>query len=114
MTQKEKLQAELIRQLGLMTNLVRLKYGNLDKDIYSEIEKSEKLLESISQLQEGEAKDESFIITVEQRTEEIISSNPFNIHQSRLEGWQFREAIRFLAKQIDILHNIRIKNGKTK
>lgn len=55
-----------------------------------------------------------WIDTVERRTEEIISSNPYSIHPSRLEGYQFREAIRFLAKQIDTLHNLRIQSWKTK
>jgi hypothetical protein len=35
---------DLLAALKLMTSLTRLKYGNLDKDVYSEIEKSERLI----------------------------------------------------------------------
>lgn len=41
---KEKLR-EVIKQFSIMTDLVRLKYGNLDKDIYNEILKSEKMID---------------------------------------------------------------------
>lgn len=35
---------ELLKQLGTMTFLVRLKYGNLDADVYAEILRSEAVL----------------------------------------------------------------------
>ena len=42
---------ELIEKLKLMTSLCRLKYGNLDKEVYDEIEKSELLLKKAEQNQ---------------------------------------------------------------
>jgi hypothetical protein len=39
---------KLLKQLGLMTYLVRLKYGNLDKDVYAQINESENLIESLT------------------------------------------------------------------
>jgi len=59
----------------------------------------------------------SNIVTVEQRVVEILDDDiTFNGHPSRLEAYQERCAIQFLAKQIDILHKIRIgrTNKKTK
>jgi|GEM_PF-5683018 len=38
---------QLVKQLSLMTYLVRLKYGNLDKDVYAQIEESENLIDSL-------------------------------------------------------------------
>jgi len=38
---------KLVKQLSLMTYLVRLKYGNLDKDVYAQIEESENLIDSL-------------------------------------------------------------------
>lgn len=35
---------ELATSLSLMTSLCRLKYGNLNKDVYAEIEKAESLV----------------------------------------------------------------------
>ena len=35
---------DMLQQLTLMTALCRLKYGNLDKDVYAEILKSEKVI----------------------------------------------------------------------
>jgi len=56
--------------------------------------------------------EDTMAITVERRTEEILSNNPYSIHPSRLESYQFREAIRFLSKEIDILHRLRINIKK--
>lgn len=36
----------LEKSLTVMTSLCRIKYGNLDKDVYAEIEKAEQLLNS--------------------------------------------------------------------
>lgn len=35
---------ELLAALKIMTPLVRLKYGNLDKDVFAEVEKSEAII----------------------------------------------------------------------
>jgi len=45
----------------------------------------------------------SFIITTADRIDGILGSNPNSIHPGRIEGYQFRECIRLLAKQVDIL-----------
>ncbi len=37
---------ELVKQLSIMTSLCRIKYGNLDADVYAEIEKSETLIKN--------------------------------------------------------------------
>lgn len=39
---------DLFEQLAIMTSLVRIKYGNLDKDVYAQIEKAEALLTKAS------------------------------------------------------------------
>lgn len=44
---------KLVAALGIMTALCRIKYGNLDPDVYAEIEKSEALLAEIEK-QAGE------------------------------------------------------------
>jgi hypothetical protein len=38
---------ELLKQLTVMTALCRLKYGNIDKDVYTEILKSEDIINKI-------------------------------------------------------------------
>jgi hypothetical protein len=45
----------------------------------------------------------SFIVTTADRIDGILGSNPNSIHPDRIEGYQFRECIRLLAKQVDIL-----------
>lgn len=44
---------KLVAALGVMTQLCRIKYGNLEPDVYAEIEKSEALLMEIEK-QAGE------------------------------------------------------------
>ena len=39
---------DIIRSMNVMTQLARLKYGNLDKDVYSEIEKAEILCNKLA------------------------------------------------------------------
>lgn len=39
---------ELLTQLEIMTALCRIKYGNLDKDVYAQIEKSETLIKKLN------------------------------------------------------------------
>lgn len=38
---------DILKHLKIMTALVRLKYGNLNKDVYGEIEVCEKLIQSV-------------------------------------------------------------------
>lgn len=40
---------ELLKKLKFMTALVRLKYGNRDKEIFKEIEESESLIKSLGE-----------------------------------------------------------------
>lgn len=67
----------------------------------------------LAALQAGEAKDdnikEDMVVTVEQRTINILLDDTFSGHPSREESYQQRNAIKFLAQQIDVLHTIRIK-----
>lgn len=53
------------------------------------------------------------IITIEQRTTEILNKcSVYSVHPSRENDWQIRTAIIFLAKEIDTLHKIRIITNK--
>lgn len=52
---------------------------------------------------------EETIVTVEQRTIDILLDDTFSGHPSREEAYQQRNAIKFLAREIDILHKIRIR-----
>lgn len=47
-----------------------------------------------------------------QTVEELLNSNPLSVHPSRESDYQCREAIRFLAEQIDTLWQI-VKAYKT-
>jgi hypothetical protein len=61
-----------------------------------------------------ESKDElreDWIITVRKRLEELYAK-PFNGHPSREDISKNKDAIFFLADQIDHLHKIRIKSKK--
>lgn len=53
-------------------------------------------------------------ITVEKRTNEFLNlgDNLNSVHDAPIMDRNQNEAIRFLAKQIDILHKMRIKSGK--
>ena len=64
----------------------------------------------IEELLKGE---KDFIVTTEDRVDKIFCSNPNSIHPSRLESYQLREAVRLLAKQIDILFMKRITETKS-
>jgi hypothetical protein len=49
------------------------------------------------------------IVTVKQRVLDIYEK-PFNGHPSREDDAKNKDAILFLAEQIDILHKLRIKS----
>jgi len=39
---------DIVRSMNVMTHLTRLKYGNLDKDVYDEIKKAEILCNKLA------------------------------------------------------------------
>jgi hypothetical protein len=59
------------------------------------------------------AEEKSFIITVRKRLEDLYKK-PFNGHPSNEDISKNKDAIFFLADQIDHLHKIRIKGNEGK
>lgn len=63
-----------------------------------------------------EVKNAEVIITVSKRIKDILNlgDNENSVHDANIMDRYQNEAIRFLANQIDILHNYRIKNNNLK
>ena len=74
-------------------------YYNRDKLLERNVEKPSQL-----------AMEQNGIDTVEQRTINILLDDTFSGHPSRESDYQIRNAIKFLAKQIDVIHFKRIKS----
>jgi phosphoenolpyruvate-protein kinase (PTS system EI component) len=69
-----------------------------------------KLRSELSELKkEVPEEKEKNIVTIEERTIAILNDDTFTGHPSNEETYQQRNAIKFLAKQIDILHKMRVK-----
>ena len=52
------------------------------------------------------------IKSIEQKIHEILNNNDYSIHPSRLEEYQLREAVKYLAYRLQILEQI-VKAYKT-
>jgi hypothetical protein len=109
MTKQEKIiakQNELIERYKFL----------FDIDLGNEPDQPLITLESELKALQEEPEEEKFIITVSQRVKDILNlgDNENSVHDANIMDMYQNEAIRFLAKQIDILHNVRIKSNKPK